>query len=566
MVIGRVHVVLWALLSAVLWALAWPAIGDLSFMAFVAWLPLFHAERLHDRRTADSPRPFVPYAMLAFLVWNLSTSWWFFMVSEPLSTKIASYTVPVLVNTLLMSIPWWLKRITRITVGERESAFALIFFWLTYEWLDHDWDMQWPWFSLGNVFAIRPSWIQWYEYTGILGGSLWILLVNLFLDRSLRAFLNGRSKKVWSIRSIAAIIILCIPLAISFKMYSDRKDEGTPAEVVVVQPNIDPYLEKFGGVDPLLQLERMLGLAKAQMSPATELVVMPETALQENASLDLGSDPPHLHGLWENDLAHSKSVQRIREFQEQNKVAVLSGMSSAYLYSPMEERPVTARPVEGTDRWYESYNAALFMDAEGEIDRYHKSKLVAGVELMPFENYLGPLTELAIDLGGTTGSLGAQNERANFTDRSSGITVASMICYESVFGEHVAAHVNNGANLIAIITNDGWWGTSPGYKQHLSFASIRAIETRRSIARSANTGISCFIDQRGDIVQRSEWWVPTALRGTVHLNNEITFYVRHGDAIGRVSAFFSVLIVLLTWVRLLRAKGKYKKVTIPRRQ
>jgi apolipoprotein N-acyltransferase len=566
MAITRTHVVLWAVASGVLWALAWPAIGELTPLAFIAWLPLLHAERLHDRRAGDRKLAFTPYAMLTFLVWNLATSWWFFMVSEPLPTKIASYGVPVLVNTLLMSIPWWLKRIVRSTIGEREAAFALIFFWITYEWLDHDWDMQWPWFSLGNVFAIRPSWIQWYEYSGILGGTLWILLVNLFFDRAIRAYLNGRGIVVWAIRSAVALLLLIVPLMISFSVYYDRTDEGRPVEVVVVQPNIDPYLEKFGGVDPLQQLDRMLSLAEKKITPNTVLVVMPETALQEAATLDLQHEPPRLHGLWENDLTRAESVKRILEFQQQNQVAVLTGMSSKYLYAPMQERTIAARLIEGTPYWIESYNAALFLTAAGDIDRYHKSKLVAGVELMPFENYLGPLTELAIDMGGTNGTHGVQHERANFTDRTAGLTVASMICYESVFGEHVAAHVKNGANMIAIITNDGWWGTSPGYKQHLSFASIRAIETRRSIARSANTGISCFIDQRGDIVQRSEWWVPTALSGMVHLNDEITFYVKHGDAIGRVSAFFSVLLILLAWVRLLRNRNAlYKKAVITRK-
>jgi len=238
-------------------------------------------------------------------------------------------------------------------------------------------------------------------------------------------------------------------------------------------------------------------------------------------------------------------------------------MSSSYLFSPMEERPASARQIGETPYWYESYNAALFLDQAGRVDHYHKSKLVAGVELMPLEEHLGPLHGLAIDLGGATGSLGAQTERSNFTDRTNGLSAAPAICYESVFGEHVAAHVRNGANMIAIITNDGWWGTSPGYKQHLSFASIRAIETRRSIARSANTGISCFVDQRGKIHNESGWWVPDARRGTVHLNEQITFFVRHGDAIGRVAIVFSILLILLAWVRVMRRKRtEFKRIKI----
>jgi apolipoprotein N-acyltransferase len=554
--ITRAHVLAWSLLSGVLWALAWPAIGGITPLAFVAWLPMLHAERLHDLRTGGRKLAFTPYAMFGIMVWNLATSWWFFLVSEPLPTKIVSYGMPVLVNTVLMAIPWWLKRVVRSTVGPREAAFGFIFFWLAYERLDHAWDMQWPWFSLGNVFATRPSWIQWYAYSGMLGGTLWVLLVNLFLDRAIVAWRAGNPARTWLLRAVTAALLVLVPFTISYITYMRYEEQGVPVEVVVVQPNVDPYLEKFGGVDPMAQLERMLEQAEQVITESTVLVVMPETALQEVAGLDGSEYPPRLVGLWENDLSRSQSLARLRRFQERhNGVAVLSGMSSARLYTASEERPVSARPLANLDQWYESFNAALFLDASGTVGHYHKSKLVAGVELMPFEEQLGPLHDLAIDLGGTTGSLGRQQERSNFVDAARGLVVVPAICYESVFGEHVAAHVANGGNMIAIITNDGWWGDSPGYRQHLSYATIRAIETRRSIARSANTGISCFVDQRGNIHNASGWWVRDARRGTVHLNTGITFFVRHGDAVGRVAILFSVLLVLLAWVRLMR-RGK----------
>ena len=98
--------------------------------------------------------------------------------------------------------------------------------------------------------------------------------------------------------------------------------------------------------------------------------------------------------------------------------------------------------------------------------------------------------------------------------------------------------------IIFIITNDGWWGNTPGYKQHASFASLRAIENRKSVARSANTGISCFINQRGDITQATKWWVPTAINGIINKNNETTFYTQNGDLIGQTFAIASLLCIL----------------------
>jgi apolipoprotein N-acyltransferase len=552
------RILLWSLLSGVLWALAWPAVGGMFPLAFVAWLPLMHAQRLHDSREGRK-RAFMPYVLAALLLWNATCSWWFYCVSEPLPTKLVSVLAPVLVNTLLMSIPWWLQRIVKRVMGPRIAAWSFLVFWLAFERLHHGWDLQWPWFSLGNVFANAPSWIQWYAWTGMLGGSLWILLVTLVLDRSIARYI-GKDREHPRMRvGAVAVLLIALPLGISLWTYHGHVDEGREAEVVVVQPNIDPYSEKFGGMDPLLQLEGMLDLAATAMTERTALVVMPETALQENATVDLSSGSPELHGLWENDLMRSRSAQRIRQFQAaHHDVAVLTGMSSAYLFPMGTERPLTARKLWDTGYWYEAYNAALFLPSNGKVEHYHKSKLVAGVEAMPFQRVLGSLEHLALDLGGTTGSLGQQSERSVLRDPGNGVAIIPAICYESVFGEHVAAHVRNGGNLIAVMTNDAWWGDSPGYRQHLSFSRIRAIETRRCVARAANTGISCFVDQRGDLHEVSDWWVPDARRRTVHLNERLTFFVRNGDLVGRVAVLLSPLLLLFVLVRSIRQRSAHR--------
>lgn len=547
------RILLWSLLSGALWALAWPAIGGLAPLAFVAWLPLLHAERIHDSMRPG--RAFAPLVIPGLFLWNIACSWWFFEVSMPMATKVVSVAAPVVVNTLLMTIPWWLKRVVHKHVGSREAAYGFILFWLAFERLHHDWDLQWPWFSLGNVFANDPSWVQWYAITGMLGGSLWVLLVNGLADRLLHGRWEEATPRSLRIGGVALVLLLVVPLVGSQWRYHAHQEEGVPVEVVVVQPNLDPYDEKFGGIDALQQLEDMLALAATRVTERTALLVLPETALQENTYVDLTGPYPQFHGLWENDLMRSRSAQRIRAFQRAHPgLAVIAGMSSAYLFDQDEDLPLTARRLGTAGRSYEWYNAAMFLPAEGPVEHYHKSKLVAGVEAMPFQRFLGPLNHLALDLGGTTGGLGQQEERSVLRDPASGIAVIPAICYESVFGEHVAAHVRNGGNLIAIMTNDAWWGHSPGHRQHLSFARIRAIETRRAVARSANTGISCFVDQRGDLHEVTDWWEPDARRAVVYLNDRETFFVRHGDAIGRTALLFGPFLLLLALVRALRGR------------
>lgn len=557
MPVTRLRILLWSLLSGVLWALAWPAVGGLFPLAFLAWLPLLHAERLHDQRTSGRVRAFMPYAFAAALVWNAACSWWLYAVSEPLTTRLVSGTVPILLNSFLMALPWWLKRVVHKRFGPTVAAWAFVAFWTAFERLHHAWDLQWPWFSIGNVFGTAPWAVQWYEATGMLGGTVWVLLVNLMLDRVLVARREGSGVRKPLLLSSA---LLLVPIVVSLVRFSTYEEKGEAVEVVVVQPSIDPYTQKFGGLAASEQLDRMLDLAAGAMTDSTRLVVMPETALQEGATVDRTDGVLKLRGLWENDLEASQSLVRLRGFQKEHPgAALLTGMSSDSLYPQGVRPPVPARPLfrphgvpPGEQRWYMSYNAALFLSSTGEVTSYHKSKLVAGVELMPFESVLGPLGELALDLGGTTGSLGQQRERAVLDDPDAGLRIVPAICYESVFGEHVAAHVRNGGGFIAIMTNDAWWGDTPGYRQHLTFASIRAIENRRAIVRSANTGISCSVDQRGVVHGPSGWWETTATRHVVRTNTDRTFFTRHGDLIGRAAVIMSgvsLLLCLARWKR-----------------
>jgi apolipoprotein N-acyltransferase len=197
--------------------------------------------------------------------------------------------------------------------------------------------------------------------------------------------------------------------------------------------------------------------------------------------------------------------------------------------------------------YYLPHNSALLYRNGAEPLVYHKSKLVVGVEKMPYPKVMGLLDAFALNLGGMSGTLGTQTERAVF--QHAGIAAAPVICYESIFGGFVTSYIRDGANLIAIITNDGWWGDTDGYRQHMAFARLRAIENRRDVARSANTGISGFINQRGDIVGQTGWWEQTTLTAQVHLNEELSFYTRYGDYIPRTAAFLAVLIYLISLAR-----------------
>jgi apolipoprotein N-acyltransferase len=217
------------------------------------------------------------------------------------------------------------------------------------------------------------------------------------------------------------------------------------------------------------------------------------------------------------------------------------------MYPSLESKSSTARKYRDSNSYFDVYNAAMQINNRSGIQLHYKSKLVPGVEKMPFPAIFGLLDNFAIDLGGTAGSLGMQAHPSVF--RSGKVAAAPVVCYESIYGDYVREYINQGANIICIMTNDGWWEDTPGYRQHCQYARLRAIEERRSIARSANTGISCFIDQRGEIHQATKWWEPTAIKANLNLNDKRTFYARFGDFPAYIALTALIPMILFSFFR-----------------
>ena len=296
------------------------------------------------------------------------------------------------------------------------------------------------------------------------------------------------------------------------------------------------------------QDEKLLSLVTNGVTDSTLFVVAPETFTS---------------GIIENEPYSSDSFNRFVEIVRKHKnVNLILGASTYFIYPKEkfigENRPnYTARRINGG--WYDSYNTAIYMDSSERIMFYHKSKLVPLVEYLPYPKYLGGLKMLVIELGGNFGSYGTQKKRSVYKSNDSSTVIGTAICYESIYGNYFREYVLNGATVIAIITNDGWWLDSPGYTQHLYFDQLRAIETRRSIARCGNTGVSAFINQRGDIVKRTEWWKSGFLRGQLNLNDKITTFVKYGDYVGRVSFASMFLFLGLAILTLLKISVKGKE-------
>ena len=512
-----------------LW-ISWPE-GGWTPLIFVALIPLLQLEwEIHsDGRGRKNLRLF-GYSFLAIGIWHLLTIYWL---------KNASWIgviAAIIINGILLSLAMLFFRYVKLKLGEQRGYVSLPFFWICAEAIHNYWEFNFPWLNLGNVFAERIEWVQWYEYTGIYGGTLWIWAVNLLLFYAYKRYLKHRSyAKVARQIAFTALPFILIPILASLYRYSRYQPQGKPAEIVVVQPNVDTYTEKFRMSDRE-QAELFVDLASPLLSDTTNFAIGPETMLPG--------------GILESRIEDDGAVYQIRRLaRKYPQTAMVFGATTRKYYKSGQQTE-TARPYSSRGGYYDAYNTAVLVKHNVLTEVYHKSKLVAGVEILPYKRYLEPvLGDLVHDMGGISGTLARQKEREVFTGRQGKLKAAPVICWEADFGDYVAEYVRKGANLIFIITNDDWWGNTQGHRQHMHYARLRAVENRRSIARSANTGISCFINQRGDVIKPQPYKTRAAIKHTIYANEEKTYYSKAGDVIVRVSVFIALFLLMFAVVR-----------------
>ena len=533
------NIVLWGLvmLFAVMMSVPF-LVPHTGFLALFGIVPLLCMDRI---ATLTGKKRVWIYHYSAFVLWNAITTFWV------CNATVGGGIFAVLANSLQMSTIFGLFRLSKKKFTGTLPYIFLMVTWIAWERFYFDAEISWPWLVLGNSFA-RTTWaIQWYEFTGSLGGSLWIWISNLGIFGLLVSLSDG-SWSTWNMKAKSAAVIgmaalLIAPPAISGvigKEYKDSMHAEEMLDVLIVQPNIDPY-NKFQALTQDQQnaiLEGMitkeLEYRKNDSTAAPLLVLTPETFTSDI-----------IVGQYERSRTWRRFTSLLESYPNVN---MLFG-ASAYDYINSQEAPsYTARDL-GHGLWVESHNSALMIDGSRRTEIFHKSKLVVAVEHTPYPRFFCPIDNM---LGGVMGRCVGQDEITllNVEDIEGHKTpIGCAVCYESVYGEYYTDYIRKGARAMTIITNDAWWGDTPGYRQHLSYASLRAIETRRAIARCANTGISAIISPSGEIMQPTPWWEQAVIKGQIPLRDDITFFVSHGDITGRVCSFIHWLLLLALIVR-----------------
>ena len=517
-----------SVMGGILSGLAWTGWCS-GLILLIAFVPFFLIENyLFENPKRFTPNAFFIYLLPGFVIFSLIALGWM---------RVASITGAICVImglSFLMAFTTWLAHIVRLRAGNLPGFISMITFWLGYEYISLNINIISPWLNLGNGLSKDILFIQWYDVTGTAGGSLWILLSNLFLAIVLVTSLAKKKKN--AVYLIIWLLIIIIPsFASIYRYYTIKLNNQNGSEVIIIQPNTDPYTEKFT-IPFEDQLKKVITQANSRITEKTEWVITPETTIDDPANLD--------------DLANDKYVKMIKGMIKQYpRIDVVTGLVTYRLYPAMKEAPtVSARKIDASGLYYDHFNSAVQIDSGKSFGIYHKSKLVPGIE-MQFSNGPGRfITRILPYLGGTRWGYGIQEDRVCFEHTSTFMKIAPVICYESVFGKFVTDYVKKGAEAIFIITNDGWWKNTNGYKQHLYYASLRAIETRRPVVRAANTGVSSLIDIRGKRTYETGWWTRAIIKGEIYPETRITTYVKYGDSLLVGSLFISGIIIFIVFI------------------
>jgi len=491
-------------------ALASAALFAISFPPFLLVLPAFLCLvpfALYITRLADGTGTARSAARVGFwfgLIGYACNLYWI-AIALSLYTKLAilGYFGALLVLAPVTAAAgaslYAVRRLTRLPLG-----LLLPVVWSASEVvINRMSDLAFPWLPLGLGVSRVPVLAQIADLSGVRGITFWMaatagLLVDAWLHRAVRGGIARRTA------GAATIALLVTAYGVARMRTVEMR---TLAPIAIVQPNI-PQIDKWQEANRGRIVGMIAQLTRERMARGdAKLVVLPEVAL-----------PGFLveHPEWQDTLRALTAV---------NGTPIIFGVLDLDYRSPED---------------YEYFNAAMLADSTGATNTqpaYHKAKLVPIVERVPFMN---PQWFKRFKY---FGGLGRGERQTVFQLPFGGSGV--LICYESVFPEISRSYRQQGADVLLNITNDAWFGRSLAPYQHEAHLALRAIENRISVVRSANTGISGYIDPLGRIHYRTGLYETASATYRTETTSITTLYVRFGDWLGIASLIATAIGVMV---------------------
>ncbi|NUQ80039.1 MAG: apolipoprotein N-acyltransferase [Bacteroidetes bacterium] len=507
--ISRIHSILfpgpeeptWKLMivGALCWVLSYPPF-NLSFLAPGLLLPVFAiltGHKSHLRKTGE----FYLYLLLAH---SLTLYWICF-------STFAGGVLAILVNPVFMLFPVLIWLLTHQWVSRRYQLFYLGCLWIGFEYLLSLWELAFPWMLLGHSQFLFSWVLEWASAGGVWLVSFFVFLSSWWLWESGQSHQKtGNWSRSYLMTGLAGFLFI---MAGGWLLSLQPVQEDGSVRAAVIQPNVDPWA-KWDGDNEYQNLVQLTGMTRkaAETDSLIQLAIWPETAVSFYLLADRGRF----------------ALDDIRLLSAQTGIQVATGYPHVTYFDDSTLAPPSARYSRIQNRYYLHYNAATLIDSGRSQIPYGKMMLVPFAERVPWVDSVPFMKDLRFNLAGLGGWGKGQDTVVFALSGQDSIRFPLAICYESAFPHLIREFTLRGATVLAVITNDGWWGHTSGYSQHFEFSRLRAIENRRWVIRSANNGISGFIDPHGKVIRKSEFWTDDILIETAGLSSGQSLFMQWG--------------------------------------
>ncbi len=556
-----------AAISGILYGLAFPPTGIVGgFLAFFCLVPLLISIETSTRLKDTFKRGFLAMFLLGLISNYWVGGWGGIGNVDPF--LMMGGIILALVHPFFLVIPVLLYDVIRRKYGVKPALYALPVLWVGFEFWHAIGDLSYPWLNLYNTQTYNTAFIQFIEFTGSYGLSFLLVAINVLIYALLRsratstdlaALVPSKRGRVMAVATLLSAFVF--PYCFGAFMFTETEEASGDLRITIIQPNINPWDKWSQSVDAVMDtnynatIEALRTGDHEVKGQRTELLLWPETAIP----------------FYVTQPRNGEHLVKLYSFLDYTRMAMLTGFPMIEEYQDVKTAPNDAKPVKGSSAAYRNYNASMviYRDPDGyKQEHYYKQKLVPLGEKVPFVDIipiLGDFIKWQVGIGSWNTGQGRNLQelpmRAVDSTASTQDTAKlwTMICYESVYPSFVREFVKGGAELLFVITNDGWYGKSSGPHQHNQFALLRAVENRRWIARSANTGISCVIDDKGRILQETDLFVRASISQNFPLLNRQTFYTRFGDWLAIPCMWITGGFALFSVVQYYRTRPKKVK-------
>lgn len=489
------------------------------YLSFVAFVPLLFA--------ADNALPYKsPFLVFTLQVLIALVVFYMFGYYWVIETANLGFLI-----AFIVLLPYALIIACYILFKKKSSHFSALYFiaaWLTMELMQANLQLGSPFYNLGNNLGANVKIIQWYEFTGAAGGTLWILLVNVLLYSLIKNIRVNQKKNLQ--KGAILVAVLFTPIIISYFIYSNYVEKGFSKEVIVVHPSTDNRDVKYRlNIYELMDI--YLDIILPEITTQTEYVVLPETAIT-NAG-------------WVKDFNRNMVFNHFNERTDSFPDLKLITGAITYEKIPNVETIKHYKKIPGIRYsekyriWYYTYNAALQIDKKQPPQIRAKDKLVPYQEYAPYPTILPRIAPVGIDF-----QFSKREDNSSVFKVANSLKTAAFVCYEVIYSKLFYKAAKNGAQAFFVLLNEGWYESNRVPKQFLKHSLIKAVENRRSIAHSSNMGISAIINQRGDVIDKTESKEARVLKSEIKMNRKVTLVVMIGNYIEILASVVAVCLFL----------------------